>query len=545
MTRDRFPAPRAAALAVLALVALGAAPAAAQAYDGYYFNETDDQLYGFCADGSCAPTQVYDGTTSSAHGRVFGMAVDDANGHLYWGEGWTWDRPVELHRSDLDGSNHVLLRDLAGTGITIVRRIQLDAANGHLYFTDDKKVFRAALDGTDITELIVASSAGGSTFDIDFENGQIYYTDRYGNLFRSPLSDPSNATPLAAFGTVRVLDVDGGTGHVYFGANSKSTITRADLDGSDQQRVGYLGDDAHTIVFDAGSNKLYYSSQTGYKEGRIRAIDLSGGLPVEYSDGHEVVVPTRGPTLYMALITGANTVVDTDGDGVPDDVDVCNGDDATGDSDSDGVCDDLDVCAGDDASGDSDSDGVCDASDNCPTDSNPSQDDADSDQIGDACEADSDADGTIDDYDNCPADSNPDQADSDGDDAGDVCDPDDDNDGVADTSDNCPLLGNADQADFDADGQGDACDGDDDADGVLDADDQCPSTPMDVAFDANGCSGSQFVELAAPCDGDWANHGRYVSAVAHAANDARSAGLLTNQERSGIVRAAGQSSCGD
>ena len=52
MNRARFPVSRAAALAVLALVALGAAPAAAQPYDGYYFNETDDQVYGFCADGS-------------------------------------------------------------------------------------------------------------------------------------------------------------------------------------------------------------------------------------------------------------------------------------------------------------------------------------------------------------------------------------------------------------------------------------------------------------------------------------------------------------
>ena len=35
---------------------------------------------------------------------------------------------------------------------------------------------------------------------------------------------------------------------------------------------------------------------------------------------------------------------DADGDGVCDDVDVCEGDDATGDSDGDGVCDDLDAC---------------------------------------------------------------------------------------------------------------------------------------------------------------------------------------------------------
>ncbi len=51
---------------------------------------------------------------------------------------------------------------------------------------------------------------------------------------------------------------------------------------------------------------------------------------------------------------------DSDGDGVCDAEDACQGDDATGDSDNDGVCNDEDLCEGDDSNGDSNGDGICD-----------------------------------------------------------------------------------------------------------------------------------------------------------------------------------------
>lgn len=155
--------------------------------------------------------------------------------------------------------------------------------------------------------------------------------------------------------------------------------------------------------------------------------------------------------------------VDTDGDGVFDDVDNCidtpNADQADGDGD--GVGDACDNCVGDmnadqadadnDGVGDvcepdTDGDGTIDDDDNCPDDSNPGQDDGDGDGVGDVC-------------DNCPADSNPDQADADNDGTGDVCDAGDtDGDGAPDDTDNCVDVFNEDQADSDTDGVGDACD---------------------------------------------------------------------------------------
>ncbi len=194
------------------------------------------------------------------------------------------------------------------------------------------------------------------------------------------------------------------------------------------------------------------------------------------------------------------------------------------DDDGDGVPDDLDICPGGDDNVDADADGLPDACDGCPVDA---ENDADVDGL---CESD----------DNCPVDNNPDQLDNDQDGGGDACDDDDDNDGVDDDIDNCPFDANGDQSDLDSDGAGDACDADSDGDGVLDNDDACvPSAPDDVV-DETGCS----IDDLCPCDSDWRNHGAYVRCVTHSANDFTDIGLISQTDHGDITSAAGQSSCG-
>jgi len=201
--------------------------------------------------------------------------------------------------------------------------------------------------------------------------------------------------------------------------------------------------------------------------------------------------------------------LDSDGDGIPGDVDNCpntyNPDQL--DSDGDGIGDACDNCPavsnhdqkdtckngiGDVCQSDMDSDGIPDACDNCPATSNPNQKDTCGRDIGDACQSDTDSDGVPDTCDNCSTVYNPDQKDSDGDGVGDACDncpniknPDQsdiDGDGIGDICDNCMNTPNQDQLDNDHDGLGNVCDvcpndakNDVDGDGICGSIDNCPA----------------------------------------------------------------------
>ncbi len=150
------------------------------------------------------------------------------------------------------------------------------------------------------------------------------------------------------------------------------------------------------------------------------------------------------------------------------------------DTDSDGVLDNLDNCPSTANADqlDTDGDGIGDVCDNAPTVSNANQLDTDGDGVGDVSDTDDDGDGVADSEDAFPLDAT-ESTDTDGDGIGDSADPDLDNDGILDTLDNCLYTPNADQLDTDADGIGNACDTDDDGDGFSDSDEiTCATDPL-------------------------------------------------------------------
>ena len=266
-------------------------------------------------------------------------------------------------------------------------------------------------------------------------------------------------------------------------------------------------------------------------------------------DYDEAILLTRALSDDEMAELGPGTVIDTDGDGVPDDQDICPGGDDNVDSDGDFVPDFCDLCPFD-AANDGDGDGVCGDVDVCEGGNDNLN--TDGEGLPDFCDVcpldpanDADGDGWCESDDNCEATYNPDQMDTDGDTYGDACDPDNDNDGVLNEDDNCVYDANPDQLDFDGDGAGDVCDDDYDGDGVIDANDQCLSTMPGDAVNDLGCSIAEICPCEHPAGGSkWKNHGAYVRCVAHTSEDFVDAGLISEAEKDAIVSAAGQSTCG-
>ena len=191
---------------------------------------------------------------------------------------------------------------------------------------------------------------------------------------------------------------------------------------------------------------------------RYRLDDDDDSIPTESSFSDWVVnvgiaIPLGAPPAKVAQ------VMDSDGDGVPDDMDQCR-------STASGTQVDSLGCELD-----SDGDGVKDSLDSCPqTDQG-----AEVDSKGCRVASDSDGDGVLDSADECPGTVQGAAVDARG------CELDSDGDGVVDRLDQCAdtpagvVVGL------------DGCEVDSDNDGIVDSQDRCPASAADAKVDIKGC----------------------------------------------------------
>jgi uncharacterized protein (TIGR02145 family) len=271
-----------------------------------------------------------------------------------------------------------------------------------------------------------------------------------------------------------------------------------------------------------------------YQEGQVVTLIATASAYFEFKNWEGAVTGTSNPvTLNMdsnKKVTAIFEKMDSDGDAVTDDVDVCPDTpigeevDASGcsdsqtDEDGDMVMDDVDICPntpngeGVDAQGcslsqkDTDEDTVTDDIDVCPD--TPSGEGIDAEGCS-LSQKDTDSDTVTDDVDICPDTPNGEEVDAQG---CSLSQKDTDVDGVMDNVDECPtvfgLLALNGCPDADGDGVSDNNDicadtpngadvdtqgcalaqKDTDGDGLMDDVDACPNTPSGETIDSNGCS---------------------------------------------------------
>ena len=298
------------------------------------------------------------------------------------------------------------------------------------------------------------------------------------------------------------------------------TIPREDCNSTSdftQQNGQYLARDIDFQVAAGAGLKLLLTERFGIRmDGRyLFTHDKRGQDPVvtveqtPNGDGTSSVACRAFNNFHHVEFTGSLFVLiggklDTDGDGIANNVDQCKEvpedldgfEDADGcpelDNDRDGIPDELDQCEMDpeDADGfedkdgcpdlDNDKDGVLDAQDRCPME----PEDRDSYEDDDGCpELDNDGDGIKDSRDDCPLE--PD--DKDGWEDQDGCpELDNDRDGFLDAQDDCPNSAGKASA---IPGKNGCPENDTDKDGILDEEDQCPTDPedRDGFEDTDGC----------------------------------------------------------
>ena len=257
--------------------------------------------------------------------------------------------------------------------------------------------------------------------------------------------------------------------------------------------------DTHIIYSDGNQNDLIYSvlpysSQTNSNEISVQFGEY-GNVTASVVDDSTITMfspigPLLGDTVEITLWSKDNTnhtlnslytfeILDSDGDGVADSVDLCEGYDDNIDQDFDSIPDDCDPLI------DNDGDGISNFEDQCEGfDDNVDQD---LDNIPDGCDplVDNDNDGVANSEDQCPG--FDDKIDHDDDNIPDDCDPliDSDDDGVGDNIDAFP---------YDSDEQFDA-----DEDGIGDNEDMFDDDPNEY-IDSDGDGVGDFSDLCSGFD---------------------------------------------
>ena len=289
--------------------------------------------------------------------------------------------------------------------------VKLSSDDATAYITDDTFGLQIA----DITES--ANPMILSSLDTD------------GSSWGLGLSSNGNYAYIADLTSLQVIDVSDKLQPKSKGVFSTSASRGVALSSDDN--TAYIAEESGLVIIDASISSIQVGDQIS------QILTYISSEPDATSDSFSFKV-NDGRLDSESAIVDITILLDTDGDGVPND------------------------------------------SDDFPLDS-AEWEDLDLDGIGNNADTDDDGDGVGDELDVFPWDSS-ESSDTDLDGIGNNADPDDDNDGIVDVDDALPLDP-AEYLDTDSDGIGNNADDDDDGDGVSDGAD---TLPLDPSNDSDG-----------------------------------------------------------
>jgi DNA-binding beta-propeller fold protein YncE len=139
----------------------------------YYTTKDDYSVKRANTDGTSIESLYTPVTTS----EPYGIALDTKNGKVYFTDNNSSVK--KIYRMNLDGTS---LEEVL-TGVQAIS-IVLDVDGGKMYFTtsDDWRVKRADMDGTDVETLYTSATGTPNGITLDLDSDKIYFTDNYSSV---------------------------------------------------------------------------------------------------------------------------------------------------------------------------------------------------------------------------------------------------------------------------------------------------------------------------------------------------------------------------
>jgi len=190
----------------------GSNPAAVLYGEGGYLSTDvaiDSNEWGYAAVGTKIVSfntnriQEYGQLLYDAGTTVYGLDLDEANGYIYFTTATT------IQRIDTDGSNHTNIR----TGLTAAKGIRLDGTNDVLYFVDSTKICKCTAAGGAPSDVVTGLTTPGY-LALDVSGDKMYWTDSgTSKIQRSTLAGAS-ITDLVTSTDAVGIDITGSA--IYF-----------------------------------------------------------------------------------------------------------------------------------------------------------------------------------------------------------------------------------------------------------------------------------------------------------------------------------------
>lgn len=212
-------------------------------------------------------------------GRPVNIALDLPGGKMFWVDTIS----DQIYRANLDGTGVESVVTLGppspfqseGYGIAV------DSADGKLYYTNeahDNKVFRSNLDGTAIETVIAVTDGNPFALALDLSAQKVYFSHEGGpsgriqrvNFDGSELED----LVTTGLGSLGGIALDQGLGKMIWTDSGLSNIRRADFDGTNVENL--VTSDLQFpwgIAIDALNSKMYWADANVRS---IRRANLDG-----------------------------------------------------------------------------------------------------------------------------------------------------------------------------------------------------------------------------------------------------------------------------